>query len=170
GPFLMDSYVQACSARSVLCLPMLNRAKLIGILYLENNLAQRVFAPGRIPVLKLLASQAAISLENARLYRDLAEREARIRRLLDANIIGIFTWELDGRILEANDAILTMVAYGREDLVARSLRWSDLVSSEWRGRDDRLLRELSVSGTLQPFESEYIRKNGSHVPVLVGVA
>ena len=49
-------------------------------------------------MLKLLASQAAIALENARLYRDLAEREAKIRRLVDANIIGIFIWDLEGRI------------------------------------------------------------------------
>jgi PAS domain-containing protein len=55
-------------------------------------------------VLKLLASQAAISLENTDLYRKLAEREARIRRMIDADVIGIFVWNLDGRILEANDA------------------------------------------------------------------
>ena len=69
-------------------------------------------------MLKLLASQAAISLENSRLYRDLAEREAKIRRLVDANIIGIFIWDFEGRILEANDAFLRMVGYDREDLVA----------------------------------------------------
>ena len=57
-------------------------------------------------MLKLLASQAAISLENTHLYRDLAEREAKIRRLVDANIIGIFIWNLDGQIVEANDAFL----------------------------------------------------------------
>ena len=59
-------------------------AKLSGVLYLENNLAPRVFMPGRTGVLKMLASQAAIALENARLYRDVAEREARIRRVIDA--------------------------------------------------------------------------------------
>ena len=66
------------------------------LLYLENNLPPRVFTPARIAVLKLLASQAAISLENTRLYRDLEEREAKIRRLVDANIIGIFIWNLEG--------------------------------------------------------------------------
>ena len=57
-------------------------------------------------MLKLLASQAAIALENARLIRDLGEREAKVRRLVDANIIGIFIWELEGRIIEANEAFL----------------------------------------------------------------
>ena len=91
--FAADPYIRQRQARSILCLPLINQAKLIGVLYLENNLAPRVFAPARIAVLKLLASQAAIALENARLYRDLAEREAKIRRLVDANIIGIFIWD-----------------------------------------------------------------------------
>jgi predicted ATPase/signal transduction histidine kinase len=70
-PFPADPYIRERQARSILCLPLITQAKLIGVLYLENNLAPRVFAPARIAVLKLLASQAAISLENARLYADL---------------------------------------------------------------------------------------------------
>ncbi|MEK1850923.1 MAG: AAA family ATPase, partial [Phyllobacterium sp.] len=76
NPFSADPYICQHHARSILCLPLLNQGQLTGVLYLENNLAPRVFAPARIAVLKLLASQAAISLENTRLYRDLAEREA----------------------------------------------------------------------------------------------
>ena len=75
SPFGVDSYIRQRQARSILCLPLLNQAKLIGVLYLENNLTPRVFASTRISVLKLLASQAAIALENAHLYRDVAERE-----------------------------------------------------------------------------------------------
>jgi PAS domain S-box-containing protein len=171
NPFSTDPYIRQRRARSILCLPLTNQAKLIGVLYLENNLAPRVFAPARIAVLKLLASEAAISLENTRLYRDLAEREARIRRLVDANIVGIFIWELEGRILEANEAFLTMVGYDREDLVARRLRWTDLTPPEWLDRDERRwVPELKMSGSLQPFEKEYFRKDGSRVPVLIGLA
>ena len=78
SPFDVDSYIRRRQVRSILCLPLLNQAKLIGVLYLENNLTPRVFAPARISVLKLLASQAAIALENAHLYRDLAEREKQL--------------------------------------------------------------------------------------------
>jgi len=78
NPFSADEYLCQKHARSVLCLPLVKQAKLIGVLYLENNLASHVFTPARISVLELLASQAAISLENARLYNDLGEREARI--------------------------------------------------------------------------------------------
>jgi PAS domain S-box-containing protein len=169
--FAADLYIRQRQVRSVLCLPLINQAKLIGVLYLENNLAPRVFAPTRITVLKLLASQAAISLENTRLYRDLTEREAKIRRLVDANIIGIIIWELGGRILEANDAFLRMVGYGREDLASGRLRWTDLTPSEWLDRHERWwIPQLKMTGSLQPFEKEYLRKDGSRVPVLVGVA
>jgi PAS domain S-box-containing protein len=168
--FSEDPYIHQRRARSILCLPLTNQAKLIGILYLENNLAARVFAPDRTAVLKLLASQAAISLENTHLYRDLAEREAKIRRLVDANIIGIFIWDIEGQILETNDAFLHMVGYDREDLVAGHLRWTDLNPPELRDRFSRQLRELKMTGTVQPYETEYLHKNGARVPVLVGGA
>jgi signal transduction histidine kinase len=79
SPFSADPYIRQQNARSILCLPLINQTKLIGMLYLENNLAPRVFAPSRIAVLKVLASQAAISLENSHLYGDLQEQEAKIR-------------------------------------------------------------------------------------------
>ena len=83
--------------------------------------------------------------ENTRLYRDLAEREAKIRRLVDSNIIGIFIWEAEGRILEANDAFLQMVGYDREDLVSGRVRWTDLTPAEWRERDERALRRTEIN-------------------------
>ena len=110
---------------------MINQGKLIGVLYLENNLAPQVFTPARIAVLKLLASQAAIALENAGLYRDLAEREAKIRRLVDANIIGIYIWEFRRSDHRGQRAFLRMVGYDREDLVAGRLCWTDLTPPEW---------------------------------------
>jgi PAS domain S-box-containing protein len=170
NPFSADPYIRGRQARSILSLPLLNQAKLIGVLYLENNLAPRVFAPARIPVLKLLASQAAISLENTRLYRDLAEREAKIRRLVDANIIGIFLWDLDGRIIEANDAFLHMVGYDRGDLVAGRIHSADLTPPEWSDRTARAFAELKRTGSFQPFEKEYFRKDRRRVPVLLGSA
>jgi PAS domain S-box-containing protein len=168
--FEADAYIRRHQAHSLLCLPLLNQAKLIGVLYLENNLAPRVFAPARITVLKLLASQAAITLENTRLYRDLARREAKIRRLVDANIIGIAIRNNKGSILEANDAFLRIVGYDREDLAAGRLRWTDLTTPESRDNTARALAELEYTGTHKPFEKEYFRKDGSRVPVLTGAA
>jgi PAS domain S-box-containing protein len=168
NPFSADEYLRQKHVRSVLCLPLVKQAKLIGALYLENNLASHVFTPARISVLEVLASQAAISLENARLYNDLREREARIRRLVDANIVGIVIWDFQGRIIETNQAFLDIVGYAREDLA--SLRWTELTPDEWRDVDDQAFAELKATGTVQPREKEYFRKDGSRVPVLVARA
>ncbi|HUL06115.1 MAG TPA: PAS domain S-box protein [Candidatus Acidoferrum sp.] len=170
SPYSADPYIRQHNVRSILCLPLLNQGKLTGVLYLENNLAPRAFAPARIAVLKLLASQAAIALENTRLYRDLEEREAKIRRLVDANIIGIFTWELESQILEANDAFLRIVGHDREDIVSGRVHWADLTPPEWRDRGAQTIEELKRTGIAQPFEREYFRKDGSRVPVLIGAA
>ncbi|MGF6721120.1 PAS domain S-box-containing protein [Paraburkholderia sp. GAS41] len=168
--FDSDPYISQQRARSILCLPLMNQAKLTGALYLENNLTARVFSTSRIAVLKLVASQAAISLENARLYRDLAEREAKVRRLVDANIIGILVWNAAGIVLEANDAFLRMVGYEREDLFSGRVRWRDLTPPEWRQNSERALAETAQTGRARPYEKEYFRKDGSRVPVIVGLA
>jgi PAS domain S-box-containing protein len=170
NPFSADTYIRRHPSRSILCLPLINQTKLIGLLYLENNLAPHVFTPKRMAVLKLLASQAAISLENTRLYRDLEEREAKIRRLVDANIMGIYIWNLEGEIIEANEAFLHMVEYNREDFVSGRVRWPDLTPEEWRDSDERAIAEIKTTGSLQPFQKEYFRKDGSRLPVMVGGA
>ena len=104
NPFSADPYMVQRRARSILSLPLIHQGKLISVLHLENNLATHVFTPARITALKVLASQAAMSLENTRLYRDLADRERKIRRLVDANVVGIVMWNLEGAITDANDA------------------------------------------------------------------
>src|SRR6266852_2358167 len=96
--------------------------------------------------------------------------EARIRRLVDANIMGIVIWNSEGDIIDANEAFLHMVQYGREDLVSGRLRSTDLTPAEWRDRDERAIAEAKATGAIQPFEKEYFRKNGSRVPVLIGAA
>ena len=168
--FGADPYLRQRHARSILCLPLVKQFKLIGVLYLENTLASHVFTPARISVLELLASQAAISLENARLYDDLQEREAKIRRLVDSNIVGVVFWDLQGRITDANQAFLDMIGYAREDLVAGWLRWTELTPPEWRDADEQIVAELKAAGTLPPLEKEYFRKDGSRVPVLIARA
>jgi PAS domain S-box-containing protein len=170
NPFSADEYICQKHARSVLCLPLVKQSKLIGVLYLENNLASHVFTPARISVLELLASQAAISLENARLYNDLGEREARIRRLVDSNIIGVMIWDFQGRIIEANEAFLDMLGYSREELISGRIGWAELTPAEWAPADHDALAQISATGSSKPFEKEYFRKDGSRVPILIAGA
>src|SRR6476661_3833566 len=106
----------------------------------------------------------------ARLHGEIEEREAKIRRLVDSNIIGIVIWDVEGRILEANDAFLRMGGYDREDLISGRLNRTDLTPPEWRERDARTDAELKMIGAVQPFEKEYFRKDGGRVPVLIGLA
>jgi len=96
--------------------------------------------------------------------------EAKIRRLVDSNIIGIFIWGLDGRIIDANEAFLRIVGYGRDDLVSGRVSWRELTPAEYRDADDRRVAQLKATGTAQPYEKEYFQKSGRRVPVLVGAA
>jgi len=128
------------------------------------------------------AYQAVLHIENLKFQvakREKAEAEvrelargleAKIRRLVDANVVGIAMWNLEGSIIEANDAFLQMVQYDREDLTSGRVRWTDLTPSEWRGSDERAIADLKVRRSFQPFEKEYFRKDGSRVPVLLGGA
>ena len=167
GSFSNEEYIRREHARSILCLPLIKQGRLVALLYLENNLAANVFTPSRIAVLNVLASAAAISLENSRLYHELQEREAKIRRLVDANIVGVLIANLEGQILEANDAFLQMVWYTREDVTSGRLRWRELTPPEWQAATERAVAQLRASGTCEIYEKEYFRSDGSRVPVLV---
>ena len=90
--FSADSYIRQHHSRSVICLPMITRGNLIGVLYLENNLTPRAFTASRLTVLKLLASQAAISLENTRLYGDLRESQAYLAEAQRLSQTGSWAW------------------------------------------------------------------------------
>lgn len=111
-------------------------------------------------------------LESERLKAllDLARGEERYRRLTESNIIGIIHADLGGSVLEANDAFLRMVGHDRVDIVADRARWIDMTPPEYRERDQNGIRQLWVSGVCDPYEKEFIRKDGSRVPVLVGAA
>jgi PAS domain S-box-containing protein len=168
--FSEDDYLRGRQSRSILCLPLVKQARLTGLLYLENTLTSHAFPPNRIAILDLLAAQAAISLENIRLYSDLQEREAKVRRLIDSNIIGICVFDFEGRVTEANEAFLHMVGYSRDDLISGGVRWTSLTPDEWRDASERAGAELRAAGSFRPFEKEYLRKDGTRVPILLGAA
>jgi PAS domain S-box-containing protein len=146
------------------------------ILALPNGFAPYVHSADQVIIVgigwALVMTELSQALrKNARLVRDLTEREGRIRRLVDANIIGIFIWSLEGGIIEANDAFLRIVGYERGDLVAGRLSWRALTPPESLARDDQeWVPELRQTGTTPVFEKEYFRKDGSRVPVMIGVA
>jgi PAS domain S-box-containing protein len=158
--FSADEYVASRHVRSVLCLPLTKQANLVGALYIENNVAASVFTPARIAVLKLLASQAAISLENARLYGELTMSEERWRKLFESVPVGVNMVGLDKRYVAANPAFQRMTGYSEAEL--RRLSPADITHE-----DDQAATEAIMSAQMagQPYvqhrEKRYLRKDGA---------
>jgi predicted ATPase/class 3 adenylate cyclase/GAF domain-containing protein/tRNA A-37 threonylcarbamoyl transferase component Bud32 len=97
GQFTNDLYIKEHKPQSILCTPLINQGKLISIVYLENNLTRGAFTPDRIEVLKLLSSQAAIAIENAKLYSELRESESRLAKFLEAVPVGVGILDANGK-------------------------------------------------------------------------
>jgi diguanylate cyclase (GGDEF)-like protein/PAS domain S-box-containing protein len=108
--------------------------------------------------------------ERTRAEESLRQKDVRIRRLVEANIIGIYFWELDGTISEANDAFLRLLGYTQDDLPAGKLDWDRIVPPERVDAERHAIEELKRNGSATPYETEYLRKDGSRVPVLIGGA
>jgi PAS domain S-box-containing protein len=121
NPFSADGYIRDTHARSVLCLPMLKQATLVGVLYLENKLTPHVFTSDRLAVLNLLASQAAISLENARLYADLHQGQKRFRAMVEKSAEGIVLGTPEKGVIYASPSAERVLGYTPDEVAGRSL-------------------------------------------------
>ncbi|MCF2151588.1 PAS domain S-box protein [Desmonostoc muscorum LEGE 12446] len=100
----------------------------------------------------------------------LRESEAKFRSVVESNMIGIGFWEKDGKITDANDALLDMLGYSRAELVSGKLNWQNLTPAEYLPLDEQALIQLQNSPSCTPYEKEYIRKDGSHLPILIGAS
>jgi GAF domain-containing protein len=109
--FTQDPYVQMAQPLSVLCLPIIHRGEVTGVLYLEHRTLTNVFTRQRVEVLALLASQAAISIENARLYADLQATRDEYRTLYDNAIEGLFRVNTHGVLLTANPTLARILGF-----------------------------------------------------------
>lgn len=110
-----------------------------------------------------------IDRDRQRTIATLQESEAKFRRIVESNIIGIYFGDFSGRIFEANDAFLSMMGYTRPELVAGKLYWNRMTPPEYEALDRQRIAEIQVHGACSPFEKEYIRKDGTRVPILLGI-
>jgi PAS domain S-box-containing protein len=117
GNFIHEPYIQHNQPRSLLCLPLLNQNKLVGVLYLENQLATGAFTPERTQVLNLLSTQAAISIENAKLYSKLRTSESQMAQFLEAVPVGIGIVDAAGRPYYANQRGIQLMGKGIDPAV-----------------------------------------------------
>jgi PAS domain S-box-containing protein len=174
--FSQDEYIQQKRPRSVFCIPLIKQGTLVGVLYLENSLAPGVFTSGRLAILELIASQAAISLEQGRLYAELSQEnserrkaedalrasEERWRKLFENSSAGIALITPDGRCFTANLAFQKMLGYTEQEL--QRLTSLDLTLEEDRAADEALRAE-AVAGQWRAYrvERRFRRKDGSMI-------
>jgi PAS domain S-box-containing protein len=170
--FWEDEYVRQQRPRSILCLPLVKQAKLMGALYLENNLAPRVFTTKQLALLELLASQAAISLDHARLYADLTQEnndrrkaeealrasEERWSNLAENSSAGIALIAPDGRFIATNLALQKMLGYTEDEL--QSLTISELTHEEDLAVTEARTGDLQGQRRDWRVEKRYRRKDG----------
>lgn len=116
--------------------------------------------------LELNVSQQQLQAIN----QQLQQSEAKFRRLAESNILGVIIADINGSVLEANDAFLTLVGYTREDLLSGRVNWQSMTPTEYLETSDRAIAVLKTTGVCQNLEQQYICKDGSRVFVLVGLA
>jgi PAS domain S-box-containing protein len=107
------------------------------------------------------------------MVQDITERkrnEGRFRLLVDSNAQGVFFWNMNGQVTDGNDAFLRLVGHDREDLAGGRIAWTALTPPEWAELDRRALEEITASGICAPYEKEFLRRDGSRVPILIGAA
>ena len=108
--------------------------------------------------------------EQARTAEALKLSEAHLRRLVEANVIGIFFFDESGRVTESNQAFLDLVGYSRDELLSGAVSWRALTLPEFHEQDDRALAELRSTGRCTSYEKAFVTRDGTRVPVLVGGA
>ncbi|MEH1921136.1 PAS domain-containing protein [Nostoc sp.] len=128
----------------------------------------RVFYDAEGQAVRMMGTTQDIT-QRKQVENDLRQRETQLRRLVDSNIIGIIFATPD-RITEANEAFLEMVGYSREELLAGKIRRQNMTPPEYHTLDRQGLEQLLTVGICTPFEKEYIRKDGSRIPILIGGA
>ncbi len=156
--------------RSQITVPLRARDRTQGALTLcFTDASGRTYTPELLDLATEIADRVALAVDNARLYTATHEAEAKVRRLLDAGVIGVIVTD-DERILEANDHFLEMVGYTREELEAGRLRWPEMTPREFALLDEQAVSELASRGIATPYEKEYLRRDGSRIPILIGIA
>ncbi|MBD3886974.1 PAS domain S-box protein, partial [Phormidium tenue FACHB-886] len=169
GAFINEPYIQQNQPQSVFCLPLLNQAKLVGVLYLENRLAAGVFTPERSQVLQLLSTQAAIAIENAQLYAKLRTSESQITQFLEAVQVGIGVLDATGCPYYVNERGIQLLGKGVEP-TASPENLSEIYQIYLSGTDqmystEKLPLVRALSGERTRIDDMEIHQNDKIIPI-----
>jgi PAS domain S-box-containing protein len=139
----------------------------IARLYPVRDAAGRVAWVGAVTI--DVTARVEAERERVAIRAALAESEARFRALADSGVLGVLVADPE-RILEANDAFLQLIGYTREEMLRGEIRWSGVTPPEYAARDEAAIEELYRTGVCAPFQKEYLRKDGTRVPIVIGAA
>jgi PAS domain S-box-containing protein len=112
GQFTNDPYIQKHQPKSILCVPLINQSQIVSIVYLENNLTAGAFTPERVELLKVLSGQAAISIQNSKLYTEVRENERKLTQFLEAIPVGIGIVDASGKPYYTNRVAQDLLGKG----------------------------------------------------------
>jgi PAS domain S-box-containing protein len=173
NPFSADEYIRAHHPRSILCLPLLKQTGLIGIIYLENNLTSSAIARSRIAVIRLLATEAAMALENLHLDSDIRDRDTKTQRIIDSALDAVLSIDERGKITEWNAQAETMFGWKRDEAIGQTL--SELfIPHRYRDAHEKGLQHFLSSGEgpllNRRIEITALHRNGTEFPVEVSIA
>ncbi|CAM4124686.1 AAA family ATPase [Vreelandella rituensis] len=165
--FQQDGYIRARHPRSLLATPILYHGELTGILYLEHRESRGIFSRERLKTLQILTSQAAISIENAKLYESLEQSEREYRSLFENASEGLFRIDRRGRFISANPALIDLLGYPSAEQFHHAV--TDVIRHCFVDREEcrRFLATLTVGERVQDFETRWHRLNGSEVYVSI---
>ncbi|RCJ15487.1 serine/threonine protein kinase [Nostoc sp. ATCC 43529] len=171
GVFIKDPYIQQNKTKSIFCLPLLNQAKLVGVLYLENQLAVGAFTPERSQVLHLLSTQAAIAIENAKLYSKLRASESKMTQFLEAVPVGIGVVDAVGHPYYSNQRAIQLLGKGIDPEVTPD-RVAEVYQIYLAGTDrpypaEKMPIVRALSGERTRVDDVEIRQNNAKIPVEV---
>jgi len=169
GNFINEPYIQHNQTKSLLCLPLLNQSKLVGVLYLENQLATGAFTPERAQVLNLLSTQAAIAIENAKLYSKLREGESRMAQFLEAVPVAIAVLDAAGRPYYANQRRIELVGKGIDPSVTPE-QFAEVYQFYLAGTDQKYPTEnlpiiRALRGERTTVDDMEIHQNNKTIPI-----
>ncbi len=142
GNFTRAPYILKQQPKSVLCAPLIHQGKLTGILYLENNLTTGAFTSDRLEVLNVLSSQAAIAIENAKLYAEVRDSEAKLTQFLEALPVGVSVHDATGKVSYANPTSTRLMGKG--------------VMPEATPEQLAQVYQVYIEGTDQPYPTEQL--------------
>jgi PAS domain S-box-containing protein len=171
GNFTHDSYIQQHQTQSLFCLPLLNQSKLVGVLYLENQLASGVFTPERSQVLNILSTQAAIAIENAKLYAQLHASKNELTQFFEAVPVGIGVVDATGRPCYSNQRSVQLLGKGIDPAVTPD-QFAEVYQIYLAGTDQPYPTEKmpvvrALSGDRTMVNDMEIRRNNVATPVEV---